>query len=276
MSALLSTTPQYLVNGSPNGLITPFDRGFAYGDGIFRTMKMLNGMPEAWPLHYQKLVADCGVIGIVAPSAELLMHDLNQLFSVNEIAVAKIIITRGESVRGYAPPAVSLPLRVVVKSSLPSYLPENYTKGVALFLCETKLAHQPKLAGIKHLNRLESVLARAEWHNPSLADGIMLDIENNVIECTAANIFARFENQLMTPSLNQCGVAGVMRERIMQLAPSLGYTIVTQKLSLALLKQADEVFISNSLYGVWPVASCDGHAWQVLELTNKINKALQP
>ena len=275
MSALFTNTLQYLINGSPNGLITPFDRGFAYGDGVFRTMKMVNGMPEAWPLHYQKLVADCGKIGIVAPSAELLIHDLTQLFSVNEIAVAKIVITRGESARGYAPPAVSLPLRVVIKSELPNFPVDNRIKGVRLFLCDIQLAHQPKLAGIKHLNRLESVLARAEWHDLSFADGLMLDLENNVIECTAGNIFARFGHELITPDLSDCGVAGVMRERIMQLVPSLGLSMTIQKLSLAQLKQADEVLICNSLYGVWPVVGCDGYDWQLLGLTDKINDALQ-
>lgn len=275
MSALFVTTAQYLVNGSPHGLISPFDRGFAYGDGVFRTMKMVHGMPEAWPLHYQKLVADCGVIGIVAPSAELLMHELQQLFTVDEIAVAKIVITRGESARGYAPPPVSLPLRVVIKSNLPDYPEENFAKGVSLYFCETKLAHQPKLAGIKHLNRLESVLARSEWHDVSFVDGMMLDQENNVIECTAANIFARFDHALVTPDLSLCGVAGVMRERIMQLAPSLGYEVNTIKISFTQLKQADEVLICNSLYGAWPVRSCNLHTWQVSELTKKINIALQ-
>lgn len=275
MSAIFASTAQYLVNGSAHGLITPFDRGFAYGDGVFRTLKVVHGIPEAWPLHYQKLVADCSVIGIVAPAAELLMHDMQQLFLLNEIAVAKIVITRGESERGYAPPAVSLPLRVVIKSNLPDYPAENFTKGISLYLCETKLAHQPRLAGIKHLNRLESVLARSEWHDVSFVDGVMLDQENNVIECTAANIFAKYDHVLVTPDLSHCGVAGVMRERIMQLAPRLGYSMSMKKLTLAELKLADEVFICNSLYGAWPVLSCDNHTWQVSQLTEKINAALR-
>ncbi len=275
MSALLTHTVTYLINGLPYGTITPFDRGFAYGDGVFRTLKIVNGMPESWPLHYQKLVADCAVISIVAPSAELLMHDLQQLFASNETAVAKIVITRGESQRGYAPPAVSLPLRVVMKSALATYADENYTKGVKLFMCNTQLAHQPKLAGIKHLNRLESVIARAEWHDTSFADGLMCDHEETVIECTAANIFARFGVELVTPDLTQCGVAGVMRERILQLAPRLGFNVSVKKISLGELKQANEVFICNSLYGAWPVRECNEHIWQVLGLTQTINKALQ-
>ena len=158
---------------------------------------------------------------------------------------------------------------------MPSYPQDNRTKGVQLFFCQTRLAHQPKLAGIKHLNRLESILARAEWHDLSFADGLILDLENNVIECTAGNIFARFSNELVTPDLSNCGVAGVMRERIMQLAPSLSFNLKVQKLSLAQLNQADEVFICNSLYGAWPVAGCDGHTWPLLGVTDKINEVLQ-
>ena len=116
----------YLINGSFDHTISPFDRGFAYGDGVFRTMKIVQGLPENWPLHYQKLVADCAVINIVCPSAELLMGDLQQLFSPidlseNQLAIAKIIITRGAGNRGYTPPAITAPMRVVTKSAMPQY-----------------------------------------------------------------------------------------------------------------------------------------------------------
>ena len=116
----------YLVNGSFDQAISPFDRGFSYGDGIFRTLKIVNGLPQHWPQHYQKLVADCAVIGIVCPSAELLMSDFLQLFVIDatfnevttdKVAVAKIIITRGESKRGYAPPAITTPMSNRLTSS---------------------------------------------------------------------------------------------------------------------------------------------------------------
>ena len=115
-------THTYLINGDFNQAISPLDRGFAYGDGIFRTMVMRSGLPVNWPLHYQKLVADCAAIGIVCPSAELLMSDFLQLFSIEDIdskkqEVAKIMITRGEGERGYKPPAVTTPTRVIIRSA---------------------------------------------------------------------------------------------------------------------------------------------------------------
>ena len=175
----MTHTPAYIINGSFSQQITPLDRGFAYGDGVFRTMMMRSGLPVDWPLHYQKLVADCAAIGIVCPNAELLMCDFQQLFTIEEIeenrvGVAKIIITRGEGERGYKPPAVTTPTRVVIKSALPQYASNNDENGVYLHLCETRLATQTKLAGVKHLNRLENVLARMEWRDDAIFDGLLL------------------------------------------------------------------------------------------------------
>lgn len=254
----MAHTHLYLVNGSFNQAISPFDRGFAYGDGVFRTIKMVGGLPQHWPQHYQKLVADCAAINIVCPSAELLMSDLSQLFLADSETeyhptVAKIIITRGEGNRGYTPPAITAPMRVVLKSDMPDYPESRFSEGVTLTVCETRLAAQPKLAGIKHLNRLENVLARMEWHNPDIAEGVMLDMHDNVIECTAANIFARFGDALITPDLQQCGVAGITRQRIIELAPTLSLKPAVETFNLEKLYQADEVVICNSLYGAWQV-----------------------
>lgn len=260
---MLSSLPTYLINGI-NEALSPLDRGFAYGDGVFRAfvfnMGFNESQPHIWPLNYQKLVADCNVLGIVCPSAELLMGDISQLLVGNtkELLVIKIIITRGDGVRGYAPPAIASPNRVVIQSALPSYPTQNTSDGVRLTVCDTRLSHQPKLAGIKHLNRLENVLARMEWQDSQIADGLLLDTAGNVIECTMSNLFARFGNMLLTPDLSVCGVAGVTRQRIIDVAPSLGLTVVVKKINLAELLEADEVIICNSIFG----------AWQVLEVTD--------
>jgi len=264
----------YLVNGSPYGTISPLDRGLAYGDGIFRTMKVVDGLPQCWPLHYQKLVADCGAIGIVCPGAEVLMADIQLLFSADETAVAKIIITRGESERGYSLPAVTTPMRVIIKSAVPQIPDTSYSAGVKLAVCETRLSHQPRLAGIKHLNRLDNVMARMEWHDPSIMDGILLDTQHHVIECTAANIFARFGNTLVTPSLAKCGVAGVTRQRILEFAHTLDLQIKVEHITLEGLLQADETVICNSLYGALPVREIQGKVIKVTQLAHLIRGAL--
>jgi 4-amino-4-deoxychorismate lyase len=265
----------YLINGSFDATITPLDRGFAYGDGVFRTLKVVNCVPQHWPLHYQKLVADCSVIGIVCPSPELLMNDIVQLCLPNETVVAKIIITRGQSERGYMPPAITTPMRVMMKRPMPTYLPEYTNQGVTLHVCDTFLAAQPKLAGIKHLNRLENVLARMEWSDPAIFDGIMLDTESRVIECTSANIFARFGKELLTPDLTQCGIAGITRQIILDTAHLHQLSAKIAPISLSELFSADEVIISNSLYGAFQVIKIGQHAWKSAQLAASVRKYLK-
>ncbi len=265
----------YLVNGSFEQTISVSDRGFTYGDGVFRTMKMHNGLPVNWPFHYQKLVADCAAIGIVCPSAELLMGDLQklfkkELFSDDLIQVAKIVITRGEGERGYAPPTITIPTRVVIKSGFPHYEASNYNKGVQLHVCDIRLAAQTKLAGIKHLNRLENVLARMEWREDFIFDGLLLDSSGNVIECTMSNVFARFGSELVTPDLSVCGVSGITRQHILGLGGVLDLNILVQTLTLDELLQADEVIICNSLFGAFQVTKINNKIWPQQDLAAKI------
>ncbi len=264
----------YVVNGFLHGTVSPLDRGLAYGDGVFRTMKVVDGIPECWSLQYQKLEADCSALGIVCPSAELLMLDIQQLFATAETAVAKIIITRGDGERGYSLPAVTTPLRIIIKSAMPQFPDSNYGEGVKLRVCETRLSHQPKLAGIKHLNRLENVLARMEWHDPEIYDGILLDNNRHVIECTSANIFARFGDALLTPKLNDCGVAGVTRQRVMDAVPQLGLDAKIRVFDMEKLLQADEVIVCNSLFGAWSVRQIEDRMFPVTQLANLVRRVL--
>lgn len=272
-------THAYLVNGELNQSISPLDRGLAYGDGIFRTLRIQSGLPCNWHLHYQKLVADCSTIGIVCPSAELLIDDIHRLFVEdvleNKNATAKIIITRGEGERGYAPPAITMPTRIVIKSAMPQYSADNFKLGVALYLCTTRLAIQPALAGIKHLNRLENVLARMEWRDDQFFDGLMLDVEDNVTECTMSNIFARFGDTLITPTLNLCGVAGITRQQILALSKPLSLIVIEGKMSLEKLFSADEVIICNSLYGVFQVRQIADKTWETKPLAAKLRGMLK-
>ena len=234
--------------------------------GVFRTMVIRSGLPVNWPLHYQKLVADCAAIGIVCPSAGLLMSDFLQLFSIEDVdsekqEVAKIMITRGEGERGYKPPAVTTPTRVIIKSAMPQYAKESYAGGVQLHVCNTRLSSQVKLAGVKHLNRLENILARMEWRDEDIFDGVLLDQQGGVIECTMSNIFARFDKVLVTPDLSECGVAGITRQRICDVSSALNLTAEVAQLSLSRMLQADELIICNSLYGAFQVSKIGDTTW---------------
>jgi 4-amino-4-deoxychorismate lyase len=265
----------YLINGGTDDAVSALDRGLNYGDGVFRTFQVVDCVPVNWPIQYQKLVADCGAIGIVCPSAELLMADFQVLFAIDEAAVAKVIITRGIGERGYAPPAVTTPTRIVLKSPMPVYAETNFSEGVSLYVCKTPVAHQPMLAGIKHLNRLENVLARAESLDPVYVDGLMLDVDGHVIECTSANFFIRIGKRLITPDVTQAGVAGVTRQRIVDLAHYLQLTAEIGHIRLSDVMSADEVIICNSLYGAWQVRRIGDTHWPAGSLAHDLRELLK-
>lgn len=271
----MATTTHYLINGESDCGLSPLDRGFAYGDGVFRTLKIRKGLPDTWSLHYQKLDHDCGILGISCPSTELLLADIDRLFTPEEEAVAKIIITRGTGPRGYAMPGSAIPTRIVMRESYPNYPRVNFDQGVNLHLCELRLSHQSRLAGIKHLNRLENVLARSEWSDNRVVDGVLLDEDDFVIECTMSNIFARVGNTLVTPVLDQCGVAGITRQRILDNAQNMGYVPEVRRLTLDQLMQADEVIICNSLFGAWQVRDFNNYKWPRQDLAARLQIMLQ-
>jgi 4-amino-4-deoxychorismate lyase len=272
----MSFSSTYIINGRFEAGVSPLDRGLAYGDGVFRTMLLRNGFPICWEMHYRRLEADCNALSIVCPSAETLLDDIERLVSdTGDIAVLKIMVTRGESIRGYAVPPLAQPTRIVIKTTMPQYPDSYFQEGVTLHLCATRLARQPRLAGIKHLNRLENVLARMEWTDHQIADGLMMDEGGDVIECTSANLFARFGKVLATPDLTASGVVGVTRERLMRHAPGLGYSVEVRHIRLSELMDADELLICNSLFGVWQVRNLAGHTWQSGKLAARFRKILK-
>lgn len=263
-----------LVNGSPTENIRVLDRGLMYGDGLFRTLLIRAGRPLCWQRHYSKLRADCAALGIVCPPADLLLLEMGRLIETTPNCVLKIIVTRGESKRGYAASDDMEPTRILLANPIPQYPPSYHSEGIRMHLCSIRLAHQPRLAGIKHLNRLENVLARQEWSDPAIAEGLLLDMEGNAIEGTMTNLFALRGNVLYTPALSRCGVAGVQRSRILDLAGSLGLTVKVEVMPLSRVYEADEVMLCNSVIGVWQVRELAGNTWGIGNLAARLRDLL--
>lgn len=242
-----------VINGEQGNVVHAMDRAYMYGDGVFRTMRIRHGKVLNWSQQYRKLHADCQSLDILCPSIQTLENEWRQLARDTRDCVLKIIVTRGEGGRGYSVPAKVSPNRVLLTAPLPEYPASFWHEGVKLHLCDLRVSHQPRLAGIKHLNRLENVLARMEWDDETIPDGLMLDAEGWVVEGTMSNIFMRSGQRLLTPDLSQCGVAGLQRERILEQAPSLGLSPEITLINLSTLLQADEIFVCNSVIGAWPV-----------------------
>ncbi len=280
--------PFILINGVSTEHLSVLDRGFQYGDGLFETLRIRNGRPQQWSRHMARLVDGCQRLGIAAPDLDCLRAEAERLArdfeksdaGGREPAVLKITVTRGRGGRGYAMTGAQLPTRVLSVSPAPQFPASNTTLGVKLRLCETRLGDNPALAGIKHLNRLEQVLARAEWDDPEIAEGLLRDNNNNVIEGTMSNLFCVHTLEgspptLLTPELSRCGVRGVTRDRILELATQRGIPHRETDMQLSDLQQAPELFISNSLIGIWPVRQLQQQTYAVGPVTRQLSQALE-
>lgn len=250
-----------LVDGQPGNQIPADDRGLAYGDGVFRTLPLRGGVAPLWPRHYAKLADDCRALGITPPAEQDLRADLAKIAGKHPDCAVRITVTRGSGGRGYAMPAAAQPRRIVSASPLPDYPAQWSRDGVITRYCSTMLAPQPRLAGIKHLNRLENVLAKAEWNDPEIAEGLLSDSAGHLIEGTRCNLFIIEQGALVTPDLSACGVAGVIRQAVLEPGASHGFPVRIDNINRARLEDADGLLLVNSLIGVWPVARLGERQW---------------
>jgi 4-amino-4-deoxychorismate lyase len=257
------------VDGHPAESLSIKDRGLAYGDGLFETIAVRAGRPPLLEYHLARLTEGCRRLGIPL-DLPLIRTELLAFSAGLGEGVAKLMVTRGEGLRGYAPPLVALPRRILQSSAFPAYPEGNWEQGVQLFPCATRLAEQPLLGGLKHLNRLEQVLARAEWQGSEFAEGLMRDQSGRVIEGVFSNLFLVRDGILVTAELSRCGVAGVMRAALLDSARAQGIAVEVRDIPFEEFVQADEVFLCNSLFGIWPVRSVTGHHWPVGPLTRKL------
>ncbi len=244
-----------LVNGVETEQISVTDRGLQYGDGLFETIAVVDGKPEFWGRHMARLQRGAEKLSIPLPPEELLLAEAEQIVGSDDSShsVLKITITRGSGGRGYRPPESPTPTRILALSPWPEYPAGYYRTGARLHICKTRLGNNPSLAGIKHLNRLEQVIARDEWSDLEIAEGLMLDGENNLIEGTMSNIFFVKGDELITPELTKCGVAGVMRELLIDRLQGEEIPVTIRPISLGELDAFDEAFCSNSLIHIWPI-----------------------
>jgi 4-amino-4-deoxychorismate lyase len=257
------------VDGQPAESLSVKDRGLAYGDGLFATMAVRHGQALLLERQLARLQLGCQRLAIPCDQG-LVRAEIVAFAQQMGSGVLKLIVTRGDGQRGYVMPQPAQSRRILQAAPLPNYPESNAQQGVQLFPCVTRLAEQPLLAGLKHLNRLEQVLARAEWQSSDYAEGLLCDGSGRVIEGVNSNLFMLHGQTLLTPSLNRCGVAGVMRAELLQQSVDMGLPVIEQDISYAELLAADEVFVCNSLYGVWPVRALAEQRWPVGPVTRKL------
>lgn len=249
--------PLISVNGVLDAAISPLDRGFTYGDGVFETCRYSHGSIPLWDYHRERLLHSADRLKIPLNEHLLTQYLDSMLAHLSDAniaqAVVKITLTRGIGGRGYRMPDQVEPTYCIGIFPGNQLRTEQYRNGVAVRICDLRLSQTPALAGMKHLNRLEHILARAEWQD-EFAEGLLLDAQGRVVEATVSNLFAVKNNQLYTPDLSAAGVAGIMRKTIIEkLAPALGLTCQIVDMELDFVCAADEIFLCNSVYGIWPI-----------------------
>jgi 4-amino-4-deoxychorismate lyase len=245
-----------LVNGVESSAISVDDRGLQYGDGLFETMLAQDGRVRHFERHMERLAEGGRRLGLPVPDPGLIADECERALAGLGAGSVKLIVTRGPGPRSYRPPAEPSVTRIIV-SSAPKQRndPED---GIVVRLCDTPLGLNPRLAGLKHLNRLEQVLACAEWDDPAIAEGLMSAVDGRIICATAANVFLVRDGRLLTPDIRDCGVAGVMRGVVLAAARELAIDASVSDLKQDDLAAADEVFLTNAITGVRPVGEVLG------------------
>ncbi|GKT11196.1 MAG: 4-amino-4-deoxychorismate lyase [Thiomicrorhabdus sp.] len=276
------------INGEPLESISAFDRGLHYGDGFFTTVLVMSGVLCNWSAHWRRLSLSARRLQFALMDEQQLLQQISQALSsdrvqtvIGSVLVLKIMMTRGQAGRGYQIPKQAEMITLLQLSNAPAEVKPFFEQGgggefkaeaLSISLCLTQASIQPQLAGLKHLSRLESVLARSEVINKGEQEGLMLNALQNVISGTQSNLFIIKNKQLITPKLDLSGVEGTTRYQLSIMAEELGYQWLVEDIKLEHLQQADELFLTNAIRGIMPVQQLESKQYSVIQ-TQKIHQA---
>jgi len=249
-----------LVNGLPQTTVSVHDRGLQYGDGLFETLRCEQGRVRWFDRHLARLAAGCARLGLPAPDGAVLLHEVQSLLADCPRALVRLVLTRGVAkARGYRPTGDELATRILTRHPWPASAGHEFRLG----LSAVPLACNPLLAGLKHLNRLEQVLAQRGAASAGVDEVLMCARNGDVVSGSMSNLFLVQGGMLLTPPLLECGVAGVMRSLVLELAPQLGFEVCVTPLSVAQLAAAPALFMTNVRLGIQDVHWYEGRRLQI-------------
>jgi 4-amino-4-deoxychorismate lyase len=265
------------VNGADTDSVPAHDRGLQYGDGLFETILVRRRIPRFLEAHLARLTLGCDRLGIrIHEYLASLRAEIREMTAIApELAVIKIVVTRGSATRrGYAPLGNESTRRIV--SLWPAApLPAATLDGVDLGLAAGRVASNPQLAGIKHLCRLENVLALRDAEQAGFFDALLRDADGNLVSGAMSNLFIVKDRHLRTPRIEQAGVAGVLRSIVLREARRLGLDATEDLLTLTDLASADEVFITNVRIGVVPARRVGEHRFDMSTVARQLASHLE-
>ncbi len=268
-----------LVNGCPGEHVAATDRGLLLGDGLFETLRMRNGQPQLWDYHWRRLTEGLERLGIAAPDPVQCREELRRV-APGPVALARLTVTRGSGPRGYRPPEPAHPTRIVSGSSDSGAVADPWKPPVLrLGWGSVALGINPVLAGLKHTSRLEHVLARSAWE-PGWDEAILRDARDRVVSATQGNLWVRDGNTLITPPVDEAGIAGTRRAWILEHARSFGMRVEVAYPTPGQVREADGLYVSNARVGIVPAhleeTEIERRAWQddpVSTLGNALHEA---
>lgn len=252
------------VGQAPVDAVPPSDRGLAYGDGVFETMRVHRGELPLWPRHLARLREGAQRLCIAMPGLDFMEARIAEMILAVDGGVLKLLLTRGEGGRGYAPLIDAIPTWTLSLQSLPAM-----QTALRVHPCETRLATQPALAGIKHCNRLEQVLGRAEAMRAGCDEGLMRDMAGNPVCATSANLLVLQEGRWRTPPVDDCGVAGVLRGWLLAQRLVEAAAVTPEE-----LVGADTVALCNAVRGILPVRALGAREWSPHPATGELQARL--
>ncbi|MDH5423717.1 MAG: aminodeoxychorismate lyase [Gammaproteobacteria bacterium] len=264
-----------IVNGIATDQISVKDRALNYGDGVFETIAVQTNKLYYWAEHYRRLKAGCERLGIAAPAEATLLTDITKLSFTEASSVVKIIVSRGQGGRGYASDPQNQPTVIISNNLWPDYVESYQQQGITVRLCQHRLLINPALAGIKHLNRLDQVLARSEWQNNMIQEGLMLDQNDNIVEGISSNVFMKINKQWLTAPDSHCAVAGVMREAVLRRAAKAGLQITQRHVHQSELPLIEQMFVCNSIWGIVPVRACESYEFKSADDIKRLQTELE-
>lgn len=253
-----------VINGAvvdaAHATVSIFDRGFQYGDGLFETIAVVDGVPLLWEEHLRRMATSAAVLGIPMPDEEAWASDARHAADGDAgRCVLKLTLTRGVGGRGYGRPLPQLPTRVAYTTPWPKYPPEHWERGIVVVTCHTAQMSGGTFATLKSLNRINQVVARAELPD-DVPEGLLLDASGIVREGTFTNVMWVRRGRVETPRLTDTGIAGVMRGAIVAWLSERGLSCDAVDIGSSAIFDSDECFVCNSVIGVWPVRILDQRA----------------
>ncbi len=264
------------VDGIPSEVISPLDRGLMYGDGVFETVTCRDGRPRFLERHLSRLEQGRARLGLPGVSVDTLRVELLHAARDRGRAILKLVVTRGVAqARGYATTGIEPGARILLRYPWPDEPPERWQHGVGVRLGALRFGENPALAGIKHLNRLEQIMARREWSDAETFESLHFARSGCLASGTMSNVFIVCGGELVTPSVESCGVAGVMRELVLETAQRAGIGARVDRIEPERFDAAEELFLTNVRIGIAPVARIGERRLRPGPLTRRLQELLR-